>query len=368
MNRIPLIISLISVVSALSINQINLNWLRNESTDLRFDETVITADDLSYISPAENFIRHGELKNNMNGRGAYFLRPPGYSILFIVTGYFFDAKTSLKAVKFIQLLLFGISVYCLFFISYDYLKSKKMAILITGFYGISTIAAGFIYYTLTEGITPALLLFYVFFLTRAKKRAKYHDYYIASALFSFLFITRPVLGIFGLALPFYLYASYWNQKKIFFVQILISGLIASSSMLVWQVRNWNIANEFVGFHPIYYAENSQSCFRPTHAALWELCKGWGEIGSNFHSYIGPFWNAAIHGNPTDNDIQIILENFPEKVVDKLGKEQLVSMFRNYQLSILHQKYYYDNNLPMPEKLPEIEKKNDYAIKGINSGV
>jgi len=370
MQKTAIIISLLSLISAYTVNELNLYWLKKDAVELRSNETVKTADDVSYIRPAQNYLDHGELKANIAGNGAYFLRSPGYPLVFVALGSIFEKENVLSALKSVQLLLYSLSIYCLFFIAYQFLDSKKWAVLITGFYGISTISSGFLYYTLTESLTPALVIFFVFFLLLAKnqtnQKRKYVLYYLAAVIFSFLFITRPVLGILGLAFPFFLFVDFWKRKITFFIQLFLVGFIASSGMIVWQIRNWNITNEIVGLHPIYYPENSQSSFRPTHEALWDLCKGWGEDGADFHSYVGPFWSASIHGHPTDEDIDKIINNFPKDVVTELKRERLEKMFRSYQLSILNQKYYYDNQLPMPKEIPNIEIKTIHQIKELTT--
>ncbi|RYM31449.1 hypothetical protein ERX46_16200 [Brumimicrobium glaciale] len=370
MQKTAILISLLSLISAFAFNELNIHFLKKDSVELRYNETVITADDVSYIRPAQNYLEIGELKNNMVGDGSYFLRPPGYSSLFVFYGSFLEIENAVKAVKTTQLILFALSVYCLFFIAFGYIKSKKIAILITGIYGVTNLASGFLYYTLTEAITPALVIFFVFFLMRAKEenrhKAKLLFYYIAAAIFSFLFITRPVLAILGLAFPFFIYADFWKRKKQFFTQLILVGLIASSGMIVWQVRNYNITNQIVGLNPIYYPENSQSSFRPTHEALWDLCKGWGEIGADFHSYVGPFWSSAIHGNASQEDIDKIISHFPDEVVEKLDRNKIETMFSNYQLSIENQKYYYENRLPMPQEIPEIETKTILQINELTA--
>lgn len=100
-----------------------------------------------------------------------------------------------------------------------------------------------------------------------KGNRKYIFYYLAAITFSILFIIRPVLGVLGLAFPFFIFVDFWKNKKIFFTQLILIGAIASSGMIFWQVRNYNITNQIVGLNPIYYPENSESSFRPTHEAL-----------------------------------------------------------------------------------------------------
>ncbi len=366
LRNIAIIISLLSLITSYTVNSINLTALTKNNIELRCGETVITSDDISYISPALNLIDKGTLKNNTAGKGAYFSRTPGYSLIISSLYYFLSLKHTLFLLKIIQLLLFGLSVYCLFFIAYKYLNSRKGAIFITLFYGISNIASNFIFYTLTEGVTPQLLIFYTFFLLKAKgsKQHKILFYYLSAVIFAFIFITRPVLGIFGLAMPFFLISDYWQNKKILIKQMLIVGCIAVSGMFLWQIRNYKLTDNYVGLHPIYYSENSNSCFRPTHQKLWSLCKGWGEIGSNFHSYIQPFWQSAISGNPTDKDIENIISQLPQKVVKKLQKERFVQMFKTYQQSVLYQKYFYDNNLPMPNIIPQKEQETINQINNL----
>lgn len=364
MKKTALIISLLSLLSAFVVNEINLHWLRKDGVELRKNETLITADDASYISPAENYKTTGELKNNTSDKSAYFMRPPGYSGFIILLG------GSLFLIKIAQLFLFALSVYCLFFVALDYLDSKKWAIVISSIYGISNIASGFLYYTLSEGITPALVIFFVYFLSIGSKqnsnRKKTLFYYLAASVFACLFVTRPVLGVFAIAIPIILIKDYWQNKKSLIIHLSITGVIAFSPMFLWQIRNYNIANEYVGLHPIYYSENSSSVFRPTHEALWELCKGWGEEGANFHGYIGPFWVAAIQGDTSAIHREKVISAFPKYAVEELGGKKIDEMLISYQLSILHQKSFYDSNTPMSKELPETEKETIVKINSLTS--
>ncbi|PKR80768.1 hypothetical protein CW751_08330 [Brumimicrobium salinarum] len=108
-------------------------------------------------------------------------------------------------------------------------------------------------------------------------------------------------------------------------------------MLFWQIRNYNITHEIVSLNPIYYPENSHSSFRPTHQALWNLSKGWGEIGANFHDYMGTFWSGAMRGVTAQENTREIIDRLPKHIVKELGRERFREMFLNYHQSILHQK-------------------------------
>jgi hypothetical protein len=370
LKKTALLISLLSLISAVVFNEVNLRFLKKDGVALRENQTVITADDISYFRPAMNFLEHGQMRDNSTGNGAYLARSPGYSFFLVSLGYIFGKENLLLTLKILQLLLFGVSVWLLFYCAWFLTNSKTWTIAISAIYGISGIAAGFIYYTLTEGLTPFLVLLYAFLLVSGSKttmkNSKITYYVTASAVFSFLFLTRPVLGILGLALPFFLYRDFKEKFRTLVALIAISGIIAISLSTFWQVRNWRITGSYAGLHPIYYPENSNTCFRPTHEALWNFCKSWGEEGSRFHGYVVPFWTKAIRATDATQEIENIIRSFPENVVQHFGREKLVAVLRDYEKSIHYQKYYYDKQIPMTKELPEIEKITIEKINRLTS--
>ena len=366
MRKTAIIIAFLSLISAWIINQLNLSELRKDGVELRLNETVITADDASYISPAQNFVNSGKLKNNLKDKSAYFLRPPGYSCWLILHGGV-QTSTQLFILKITQTLLFSMSVYFLFFIAFDFLNSKKLAAVVATIYGVSTIASGFLFYTLSEAITPALVIVFVYLLIRARKSTINNNkviwYCFSSLIFSALFMTRPVLGVFILPLFVFLFADFSSKKNQLILVSSISGLIAFAPMGFWQIRNSKIAQQYVGLHPIYFNQHSSSCYRPTHQSLWELNKGWGEKGGNFHGYFGEFWTAGINGDTATLHRENFMSHIPNHVIQELGRKNINEMLIQYQVSILYQKEYYDAQLPMPMSLPKSEVE---TIKRIES--
>ena len=365
MRKTAILIALLSLISAWSINQFNLSELRKDGVELRLNETIITADDASYIAPAQNLLTSGELKNNGTDKSAYFLRPPGYSFWLILHGGV-ETSGQLQALKITQTLLFALSVYLLFFIAFEVLRSKKLAVIISSIYGVSAIASGFLFYTLTESITPAVVIVFAYFLVQAHKsrvqKTKTIWYFSAALTFALLFITRPVLGVFALPLFIFLASDFWSQKKQLLIIASTAGFIAFSPMLIWQIRNTKIAQQYVGLHPVYYNQHSASCFRPTHQAIWEICKGWGEKGDNFHGYFSSFWNAGIQGDTSAIHRKNFMSHFPKHVLKLLGEKEVDKMLMSYQASILYQKKYYDAHTPMPNQLPKPERKTIEQIE------
>ena len=159
------VICILSFCTAFFYNQLNLQQLPKDK--IRENQTVITNDDISYIVPPKNYLATGVWKDNSIGKQSYFVRPPGYGIFYMVFLKTLGYPLALKWLKIAQLLLFSSSVYWLFSIAFSIFQHKKLALLVAALYGLTPFAIGFLFYTLTEGITPALLLLFVFLLFKA---------------------------------------------------------------------------------------------------------------------------------------------------------------------------------------------------------
>lgn len=355
---------ILSFFAALGYNEVNFKHLPNKKK--RAMETVKTMDGSRYLYPATNFKEEGIWKDTFEGKQSYFLRAPGYGLFYLGLLYLADFPQTLHLLKMAQLLLFAVSVYWFYHISSALLKNRSLAFITTCIYGLSPFHIGFLYYTLTEGITPQLLLAYVFTLVRAfyheKSSSKIVYYTLASAILSFIFITRPVLTIFGLLLPLFIVADYgYHNLKQLSKKLFLYGAIACSLMLIWQIRNYKVAHEVVGLYPIYHNETN-NMFRPTLLALWNFNKSWGVEGHVYHSYSKPLFDAAIQGDTSIAHINRVLDATPSWVIEFYGKERLVAVYRQYQSATLHQKTYFDQGLLMPKTIPSIEQETIAAFK------
>ncbi len=351
-------ICVFSFFAAFTYNQINLQNLPQKL--IRNNETVATNDDPSYLNPAKSYLAKGIWREGNIGKQSYFLRPPGYGILYYVVVKIFNPNNALKVLKIIQLLLFALAVYWFYFIAQSILKNRKLSLLLAAIYGFSPFAIGFLYYTLTEGITPSLLLLYVFLLFKAFQNTtisfKNLYYFLASLTFSYLFIVRPVLGIFSLLLAIFIVTDYWKcNAKLIVAKLFLFGSIAFSLMLIWQVRNYKIANKYVGLHPIYFNDNN-SIYRPTFNAYWSFVEGWAQEGKITYAYMDPLWKNAIKGDTSIIYITKAIQSYPKNVVKYFGKSRLIKVLKKYQRAILFQKKYYSKNLPMPNKIPVLEQE------------
>jgi hypothetical protein len=357
-NYLPYIIAFLSLFAALFYNELNIQVLKSEAPE-RLEHTynwVKTADDISYLRPAENYYKTGVWRDNNPGKQSYFLRTPGYGYFRYALMKMFGPEQSYFYFKYIQLLLFSISVLLLFYIAILIGLPLKYALIMEVIYGLSPFASGFIYYSITEGITPALMIGYMFFLLSGYKRSRPSSFFLASLLLGYIGITRPILLLFGAALPL---AIYWSDlhlslsKKIAF--IFLTGIIALAPISMWALRSSQIAGSYIGIYPIYYVENN-SQFRPTHQAIWEFEKSYGTEGLEFHRYMVPLWKATIHGDTSGIHIDSIMIVCPDFVKKAIGEQKLRNSFILYRQSIIYQRSHYPRDMAMPDTIPAIEQQ------------
>ncbi|HEY4798908.1 MAG TPA: hypothetical protein VII99_07520, partial [Bacteroidia bacterium] len=116
--KIALLLSLCSVIIAFAVNEINLKNLRKDKIELREDQTVITSDDDGYLQPFKVFAETGKIYRNEYEIYDSIVRMPGYGIIYGSIATIFGIDKALFFLKLFQLLLFGMSVYCLYFISF----------------------------------------------------------------------------------------------------------------------------------------------------------------------------------------------------------------------------------------------------------
>jgi len=359
-NKVALIISICSIIIAFTVNEINLNQLRKDGIELRENQTVKTSDEAAYLQPFKIFVETGKIYRNELEKYSSIVRSPGYGIIYGVIAKIFGLDKALFYLKLFQVLLFGFSVYCLFFISIKVVRSKKLAILATCIYGLLPFSMGFLYYTLTESVTPALIILYVFFLLKASDSdaliKKQLNYFFAALLFAYLFLLRPFLGIFGLAIPCFLYIDFYDSKKIihFLKHFFIYGFVSISFMMLWQIRNYFLIGKVTGLNPIYQNE-LPGTFRKTHKAIWDFFKGWESSGAHFHGTIVPLWEKSAEGDTSGKNVDDIISKMPVEVVSYFSRSRLFSAFKNYQRSTLFQTEYRKNHELMPSVLPEIER-------------
>ncbi len=251
-----------------------------------------TADEASYFAPPLNYLEKGVWADNSDGLTRFYQRPPGYGTIYLILKFTLG-KYALLGLKGIQIIGFFFSILLLGKICIKLLSSEKTTIGITLVFALLPMYSGFMYYTLTEGITPFLTLWSLYSLVNMDTIKKPYGIIFSNA---FLILVRPQLIL--LPLLFLVYFFIKKEKK----QTLLI-LLAFLPFLLWQIRTFSISNELPSLHPIYSKYN-KTLFRPSHEKMTELFRIWESDGEQFHSAISSINNSKVNVALSNIPIQL----------------------------------------------------------------
>jgi len=364
--ELVLLLSL-SAVATLSINLSNLYLIKKDNPDniplnarSTFQGvTVFSVDNEYYITPPENFIsgkgwKRTSLYQNSGepaGKGGYFRRTPGYSLWYLLFRAFLPQKTALLFLVSFQVIIFLLSVYCIFHLLLMLGLSRRARVLITLIYGCAPWFSSNTFVTLTEALSPYLVIFLVYFLFKAwfevNPRKKLILYLISSFFLGYSILTRPYTGLAAILLPDFLWRDYFAKQgfKFFAERALLVGLIPLLMLFTWAARNYVVTGEVVILEKDHYPE-SLDPIKPEFKAIWNFTKSWG--ASHFWEYQTPLFVHVMSGE-TDNqkDIDLILNSFPDYVKRDFGEEKLRNLLMDYRNILLSQEKFYADGAPMP---------------------
>ena len=255
---------------------------------------IATADEASYFAPAKNYFSTGIWADNSQGISRYFQRPPGYGLIYGCMLLLFGSS-ALAGLKIFQILLFFLSIQLLGKCINHFTKSRKLALVASLFYALMPMYSGFMYYTLTEAVSPFLVIWLIYSYQLNSKSGLIQLLLATVAIL----LVRPQLLIFPLAL--FLLSALKKEKKRGIV--LLVGCIPFT---IWMIRAATISGEFQGLHPIY-SDTNVSLYRPPHAEMTNLFRIWESDGERFHTTI-----AAIKSAKDSAEMKRVVRTIPRE--------------------------------------------------------
>lgn len=287
------------------LNEVNLAYLR---PNLPYKQGLITtADEYSYFSPVDQFVKTLKWSQNADGEKAY-MRTPGYSFIYLIAKVIGGAN-SFIILKIIQIALFAGSILYFSKILQSLNISNNLIVIGSLIYGLLPCFSGFTYYTLTEAVLPFFVLWSLFSVLKVDQdKFLSYEIILSSAI---LILVRPQMIILPLLfLIFFLI----KHKKISF-----SMAIAFIPIILWNIRTVSITNEWSGFHPIYSKTNN-SLYREPHKEMTDLFRIWEYRGDFFHTSMG-----LLSKDTTEITRQEVLQSIPEKY-----RSVVNPIFRDFQ--------------------------------------
>ncbi|MEN9303607.1 MAG: hypothetical protein RL264_2036 [Bacteroidota bacterium] len=328
-------------------NEINVRWGDKSTLQLREGQTIYTEDDISYLRQAELT----EESTNFE-KVAATIRPPGYG-LWYKCHLILYGENALIALKISQLLLFSTSVFAIYFLFFHFTASNRLATFGSLVFGMHPMFFGFLYYTLTEGITPYIFLIALGIFINGIAENRKVVLLISALLFGFLLLVRPALVVIIPFLTWYYLKNTVEELAFRMKWVSVYALILAFPLLIWQLNFRKERGYFGGLHPIYQNE-LPGVFRPVHASVWNLFRGWESSSENFHETIAPFWEASLSGQDLEDARLKFFNAIAPKVRGNLNENKLKKAILLYQLTIIEQAEAFHNHELLPKKLSKNE--------------
>lgn len=239
-----------------------------------------TADDPSYLRPVENFLHHGTWKDNGIGASSYVQRPPLFGLIHGIC-YLISPGQSLAIAFALFLLLHGAALYVLPGI-FRHFVSDKSAHWLALLYAALPCFWGFLSYSITEAISPSLVILLLAALLHDGKRSLFYTL----LLITLIWFLRPVLL---LLFPLVIYKLFRRRSELLHPRQAITGFLCLLSIFLWEYRKAGYMGHWGDPHPIYHVTNNPP-FRPVHAALSDLFRTWETRPEVLHSFVHACWS------------------------------------------------------------------------------
>jgi len=265
----------LGVILAIIIQEYNI---RTYNFQFPYNNGLISsADEASYLRPPQNLLEIGEWKDNSNSITAYFQRPPGYGLIFLVYKLILPSNPWIL-MKIVQIIGYFCSILLLIKL-FDLFQIKdKLKLVAIYTYTLLPCFSGFIYFTITEGISPFLMLLTVFTWVKVYQEPNSRNIVYFILVSAFFLLVRPQLLIFILLFHF----AFLLRKE--FKTFAVLALLYIP-LLFWNIRTTLINGSFPGLHPIYSYTNN-GLYRPSHEKMTELYRIWEYRSDIFHTSIG----------------------------------------------------------------------------------
>jgi hypothetical protein len=276
-----LIIFFLGLFFSLLINNINTSILKCSLTEnintksLVNNSTVWSIDNKWYLPHIENIKNGHGYTLNSNEPEMRVRRTPVYPIFYGIHYYLFGKEKSFLFITFSQVLLFAISSLLIALCVYNFSKNKKWAIITGVCYALSPFIASYNYYTITEAISPSLVVVTLYSLSLYYINKKPYYLILSGILIGVSFLNRPSTGLLLPALAFPLLLVNNNLKEsIIKTSLLTLGFVAFISP--WVIRNYKVTKgEIILAEKIY------------HGAPMDFGKAHIELRSLLNTVINP---------------------------------------------------------------------------------
>ena len=220
-------------------NPLNIEY---NSRSLVNNSTIFSIDNEWYLPQIKNFINGNGFTSNPNKTHYDVRRTPIYSMFYGIHYLVFGEAKSYFFIRFTQILLFALATITLLFATFNFTKNRTISITSAILFGFNPVLISYLYFTITEAISPALVCFLLYFLSCSYKNNDKKNWFLVGLFFAIGSLCRTSIFFFIFSILFAII--YVNRKSI--KNIVVSGLIvfsgASTLFVPHLIRNFIVTN------------------------------------------------------------------------------------------------------------------------------
>ena len=203
---------------ALGLNEYNNHLIRRNNTEnslknarsLMYNSSVYSIDNVWYVSQIKNYLNGNGFTVNPEKSNYSVRRTPVYPLFYGLHYILFGEAGSYNYIRFTQLLIYILATIALFYAVYNFTEDKKIALGCALLYGFNPSLVSFLYYTITEALSPSLVCFIIYFLSLCKKYNRKKDWIYAGLFFAIGALCRPSIFFLSIGILFFIF--YVNKK------------------------------------------------------------------------------------------------------------------------------------------------------------
>lgn len=359
MNKRFLLYSFISIFCwSLVLNFTNLNYYiksKNDSDSSKltvFKSTIYSPDNYWYLNYAKNLISGEGYVQYKNSPKTSVRRTPVYPLFIYIHLKLFGEENAFKIIRITQVLIFALSALILGLAVFNITSNTRLGKATILLYGFNPVVSSYCFYTITESLYPALVCFFIYFITKPKTNA---NFFYTGMLGGILILTRPLTIIVVLCIIFlFVLFDFIKIRKIgywiFKYALIFFGILAV--LTPWICRNYLVTNGDIVVLEKYYNDHVTEYGRD----LLYLAK-WAGTWSNPHDIESGYANKIEYYNK--NNLFAERDSFTRSWIKKIPSELLIN---DGDMRILRALTAFNNCQELKQKLYENSNSNKSYIE------
>lgn len=313
-NKHILLAFFVIVAYAFILNEWNINCIRNNnpknietnSRSLVYNSSIYSVDNIWYLPQIKNFLIGNGFTSNPSKFNYEVRRTPIYPIFYGIHYIIFGEKGSFYFIRFTQIILFALASIALLFAIFNFTRNKKIAFIATCLFAFNPTLVSYLYYTITEAVSPALVCFILYFSSRCYINNKRKNWFYLGLFFAVGSLCRPT--IFFFIIPLFIFGIYQNKEtiKLMLTNSLFFILGAGILFIPNTIRNYIVTNGDIVLLEKFYGDPMDYGMPNIELRSWISC--WTNPAD---------YSSEIVSNVMRNAITFDSNSTKEKVVENL---------------------------------------------------